>query len=187
MAYYRRSMETPRNLILVGLMGAGKTSIGRQLARQLGLRFVDSDHEIERRTGADIPWIFDLEGEDGFRRRERQVIADLCREDGIVLATGGGAILDPENRDRLRRHGIVVYLCASTDRLAQRVARSSHRPLLAGQDARERLETLFRERDPIYREVADLVVHTDRQSVPATARSIVRRIDAARGDEVAAR
>ena len=169
-------MDTSRNLFLVGLMGAGKTSIGRQLARQLGLRFVDSDHEIERRTGADIPWIFDLEGEAGFRRRERQVIAELAAEDGIVLATGGGSVLDPENRACLRRNGTVVYLCASIDRLVQRVSRSHHRPLLADQDPRTRLEALFRERDPLYREVADLIVHTDRQSVPATARSIVRQL-----------
>ncbi len=176
MPYYRVTMETPRNLFLVGLMGAGKTSIGRQLARQLGLRFVDSDHEIERRTGADIPWIFDLEGEAGFRRRERDVIADLCAGDGIVLATGGGAVIDPDNRACLRRNGTVVYLCASIDRLAQRVSRSNHRPLLEGQDPRARLEALFRERDPLYREIADLVVHTDRQSVAATARAIVRQL-----------
>ncbi len=171
-------MDKSGNIFLVGLMGAGKTSIGRQLARALSLEFVDSDHEIERRTGADIPWIFDIEGEAGFRKRERKVIADLCQRQGIVLATGGGAILAEENRQCLRRHGTVIYLCASLDKLCQRVSRSNHRPLLANEDPRPRLEELFMERDPLYREIADLIIHTDHQSVQATARSIVRQLAA---------
>lgn len=173
-------MDKSENIFLVGLMGAGKTSIGRQLARALSLEFVDSDHEIERRTGADIPWIFDIEGEEGFRKRETKVIADLCQQRGIILATGGGAILAEENRKCLRRNGTVIYLCASLEKLCQRVSRSNHRPLLANkEDPRPRLEALFTIRDPLYREIADLIIHTDRQSVQATARLIINQLESA--------
>lgn len=155
-------------------MGAGKSTVGKRLADTRGMEFVDSDHEIEARTGVDIPYIFEKEGEAGFRRRERSVIEDLTQRDGIVLATGGGAILDPDNRHWLAARGFVVYLHASLEQQAQRTARSDNRPLLkTGADRREILRALFERRDPLYREIADLVVSTDGRN----ARTLVREIE----------
>ncbi|RMG27838.1 MAG: shikimate kinase AroK [Gammaproteobacteria bacterium] len=165
-------MRRPGNLFLVGPMGAGKSTIGRQLARVLGLPFEDSDRVIEARTGVDIPFIFEKEGEAGFRRREKAVIDELTRRDGIVLATGGGAVLDPDNRRRLAARGMVIYLHASVDQQLARTARDRNRPLLQTEDPRARLASLFAERDPLYREVADLVVETDGRSV----REVVQRL-----------
>lgn len=142
-------------------MGAGKTTIGKKLAEQCGLVFVDSDHEIEARTGVDIPFIFEKEGEDGFRKREQLVLESLTAQAGIVLATGGGAVLKTENRQHLKSRGYVVYLHASVGQQFARVERSDNRPLLAHGDRRETLARLFAERDPLYREVADLVLDTD--------------------------
>ncbi len=162
------------NIFLVGPMGAGKTTIGRRLAELRGMEFVDSDHEIEQRTGVDIPFIFDKEGEAGFRRREQQVIEALSARQNIVLATGGGAILDPDNRRVLSARGIVVYLHAGLDQQLARTLRAANRPLLTqATDRRAVLEQLFRIRDPLYREIADLVVETDHR----TARTVVRDIE----------
>ena len=152
-----------RNLILVGPMGAGKSTIGRLLAKELHLPFKDSDKEIEVRTGADIPWIFDVEGEQGFREREQAVIADLCREDGLVLATGGGAVLRQENREALRAGGRVVYLHASVEQQLERTARDRNRPLLRTANPGQVLRDLLALRDPLYREIADVVIETDQR------------------------
>ncbi len=146
------------NIYLVGLMGAGKTTIGRQLAKRLGRSFYDSDHEIVARTGVPIPTIFEIEGEAGFRRREQQTIAELSRLEGIVMATGGGVVLDPENRRCLRDTGWVVYLNVPPAMLYQRTRNDRNRPLLQVEDPLGRLETLHAERDPLYRETASLVV-----------------------------
>lgn len=142
-------------------MGAGKSTIGRLLAKELKLPFKDSDKEIETRTGADIPWIFDVEGEQGFREREQAVIADLCEADGIVLATGGGAVMRPENRSALKRGGNVVYLHASVEQQIDRTARDRNRPLLRGDDPGKVLRDLLAVRDPLYREIADIIIETD--------------------------
>lgn len=165
------------NLFLVGPMGAGKTTIGRALARTLGLPFHDSDREIEARTGADVALIFDLEGEAGFRVRERAVLEELTRRDGVVLATGGGAVLDARNRADLCAGGRVVYLETSVAQQLKRTARDRHRPLLHTPDRRARLEVLMAERDPLYREVADLTVKTDGRGVRAVAAEILERLD----------
>lgn len=141
-------------------MGAGKTTVGRQLAKRLHRRFVDADHEIESRTGVRIPVIFEIEGEEGFRRREAQVIEDLGRECNLVLATGGGAVLDPANRACLRETGMVVYLHALADTLYERTRRDRGRPLLQVDDPLAKLRELLEQRDPLYRETAHLVVES---------------------------
>lgn len=171
-------MNNPGSLFLVGPMGAGKSTIGRQLARALGLEFVDSDREIELRTGVDIPLIFELEGETGFRRRERRVIETLTARKGIVLATGGGAILDPENRRCLGSRGIVIYLHASVDQQLERTAHDRSRPLLQTDDPRGKLEELLRIRDPLYREIADWVIETDACRVRDVVQQIVQQVSA---------
>ncbi|WP_082446337.1 MULTISPECIES: shikimate kinase AroK [Gulbenkiania] len=153
------------NFFLVGLMGAGKTTVGRALARRSGKTFYDSDHEIERRTGVKVATIFDIEGETRFRDRESAVIADLVRLNDIVLATGGGAVLRPQNREALRAHGTVIYLRANIEDLLARTQHDKNRPLLQTADPRAKLESLFAERDPLYREIADIVVDTTQQNV----------------------
>lgn len=159
-------------------MGAGKTTVGKRLAELRGLEFVDSDNEIEERTGVDIALIFEKEGEEGFRRREKLVIAELAQRAQIVLATGGGAVLDPENRQWLSARGLVVYLHASVDQQLNRTARTDNRPLLRGvEDRREVLQRLFDQRDPLYREIADLVVQTDGRNARLLAREIEDHID----------
>lgn len=165
-------MAKSDNIFLIGPMGAGKTTIGRQIAKNLGVDFVDSDHEIEQRTGASIPLIFEIEGEEGFRRREREVIDDLTRRKGIVLATGGGAVLDPANRNHLAGRGTVIYLRASLDHLLKRTARDRNRPLLHTEDPRARLEGIIKIREPLYREIADIIIDTDSNTVRATVRMI---------------
>jgi shikimate kinase len=169
-------MKPAPNLFLVGLMGAGKTTIGRLLARRLKRPFYDSDHEVEHRCGVEIAVIFDIEGEAGFRMRESQVVAELSALDGIVLATGGGAVLDPENRRRLAARGIVVYLHALPADLYQRLRDDRRRPLLATPDPRFKLEQLYAQRDPLYREVADCVVDTGWQSASMLVRELLERL-----------
>lgn len=156
--------EAQQNIFLVGLMGAGKTTIGRTLARKLGLEFIDTDHEIEARTGVSIPVIFEIEGEEGFRRREMQTIADLATRSGIVLATGGGAVLKAENREVLHRQGWVVYLNVPPHLLFERTKHDRNRPLLQVEDPLTRLRELHRLRDPLYREVAHFIVDGSRHS-----------------------
>lgn len=157
-------------------MGAGKSAVGRQLARTLHLTFVDSDDEIESRTGVDIPFIFEKEGEEGFRKREAAAIDDLTRMDGVVLATGGGAVLSADNRSNLGGRGLVVYLYTSVDQQVTRTEKGRERPLLEKGDPREILEDLLQQRDPLYREIADLVVETDGRRVHAVASQIIENI-----------
>jgi 3-dehydroquinate synthase len=159
-------------------MGAGKTTIGRILARKLGKRFIDSDHEIEARTGASIPWIFEIEGEDSFRRREAEVIRDLCAEDGVVLATGGGAVLNAATRAHLKSRGIVIYLRANVNSIMLRVAHDKNRPLLQTADPRRRVEELMAQREPLYREIAQLVIDTGRPNVQSMVQTIMDQLDA---------
>lgn len=164
------------NIFFVGLMGAGKTTIGRSIAKHLDKVFYDSDHEIERRTGVNIPLIFELEGEAGFRRREACVIEELTAMQDIVLATGGGAILSAENRRNLKANGTVIYLRASVHDLWQRTRNDKHRPLLQGGDAKAKLEKLFSERDPLYREVASLIIDTGGQPVQQLVSHIEQKL-----------
>ncbi len=180
-------MDKPQNLFLVGPMGVGKTTIGRHLARALNLEFIDSDHVIEEKCGADIPWIFDIEGEEGFRRRERAAIEELTRRHGIVLATGGGAVLDGANRTDLGRNGTVVYLKASVDRIVARTGKSQNRPLLKTADPRARIEQLLAEREPLYREIADITVDTDRRGIRSTVNFILKHLAAGKGQNRSAR
>ncbi len=159
-------------------MGAGKSTIGRLLAKELRLPFKDSDKEIEQRTGASIPLIFDVEGEDGFRERERAAIADLCRLDGVVLATGGGAVLREDNRNALRAGGRIVYLCTSVDQQLERTARDRNRPLLQAPDPRSVLAGLMAIRDPLYRSIADIIIETDERPPRLVVLEILDRLAA---------
>ena len=169
-------MKHPKNIFLVGPMGAGKSAVGRFLARTLHLSFVDSDDEIESRTGVDIAFIFEKEGEQGFRKREATVIDDLSRMDGVVLATGGGAVVDPENRSHLGGRGYVVYLYTTVEQQVTRTQRGRERPLLEKADPRATLAELLSRRDPMYREIADLVVETDGRKVKSVANEIIEQI-----------
>ncbi|MCJ7555514.1 MAG: shikimate kinase AroK [Gammaproteobacteria bacterium] len=153
------------NIFLVGPMGAGKTAVGRHLGKQLGLQFIDSDQEIQDRTGVDIPFIFEKEGEQGFRTREQAVIDEMSGRNGVVLATGGGAVTVAANRQCLAGRGFVVYLFASVEQQAERTRHSRNRPLLLDCDPEEKLQELFEVRDPLYREIADLVVDTNGRRV----------------------
>jgi len=167
------------NIILVGPMGAGKSTIGRQLSNVLKKEFKDSDHEIIARTGASIPLIFEIEGEEGFRKREAAMINELTQLENIVLATGGGAVLREENRKVLKERGVVIYLFASIDQLFERTSRDRNRPLLQTANPRGKLEELMTQRDPIYREVADMVVHTDERSIKSVIKEILVRLEQA--------
>ncbi len=169
-------MTAPANIFLVGPMGAGKTAVGRQLARALHLHFVDSDVEMEERTGVDIAFIFEKEGEAGFRKREAALIDELTQREGVVLATGGGAVVDADSRRHLGGRGFVVYLHTSVDQQLARTRRGRTRPLLENDDPRTTLETLFETRDPLYREIADLVVETDRRKVRSVTGEIIERL-----------
>ncbi|CAM3086352.1 shikimate kinase AroK [Shewanella loihica] len=157
-------------------MGAGKSTIGRHLAQMLHLEFHDSDQEIENRTGADIAWVFDVEGEEGFRRRETQVVADLTEKQGIVLATGGGSIQSKDIRNNLSARGIVVYLETTIDKQVARTQRDKRRPLLQVEDPREVLEKLAEIRNPLYEEIADVIVKTDEQSAKVVANQIIDQL-----------
>lgn len=171
-------MKGTRNLFLVGMMGAGKTTVGRSLARHLAKEFHDTDHEIERRTGVRISLIFEIEGEAGFRRREAEVLAGMTAMENIVLATGGGVVLDPRNREHLRSRGCVIYLHGQPRDLWQRTRHDKSRPLLQTGDAQARLQELYEARDPLYREVADLVVDTGRQNVNSLVAQVLPRLEA---------
>ncbi|MCE5234285.1 MAG: shikimate kinase [Mizugakiibacter sp.] len=171
-------MNPSSNLFLIGPMGAGKTSIGRALAVRYGMPFVDLDHEIELRTGAAIPLIFELEQEAGFRRREAALLDECSARAGTVLATGGGVVLAEANRRLLAARGFVVYLQAQLDDQMERLARDRQRPLLAAPDRRERLDALNRERDPLYRALADLIVPGRRETVQSACERTAELIDA---------
>jgi shikimate kinase len=166
------------NLFLVGLMGAGKSTLGRQVARRLSLPFLDADIELERRLGVTIATIFEIEGEHAFRDREEALIDELTERSNVVLATGGGAITRERSRHCLHDRGTVVYLHATADTLYARIRNARNRPMLKVEDPRERLAVLYRERDPLYREVADHVIESDRDTVMRFARSLAAGIAA---------
>ena len=169
-------MKHPKNIFLIGPMGAGKSVVGRYLARSLNLSFVDSDDEIELRTGVDIPFIFEKEGESGFRKREASVIDDLSKRENIVLATGGGAIVENDSRSRLGARGFVVYLYTTVDQQVTRTSKGRERPLLQNVDPRIALEQLLLFRDPLYREIADIIVETDGRKVKSVVDEIVEQL-----------
>lgn len=171
--------KTPSNIYLIGPMGAGKSTVGRHLARMLKKRFLDCDREIEERTGARIAIIFELEGEAGFRKRERALLEELTAQDGLVLATGGGAVLDPANRRLLSKRGFNVYLNAPVDLLVSRTSRDRQRPLLQTENREARIKELIEERDPLYREVADMIVTSDKRSAKHVAREILNQLEQA--------
>lgn len=165
------------NIFLVGMPGAGKTTIGRTLAKRLNMTFADSDNELMVRTGVSIATIFEIEGETGFRVRESVTLAELVQRDGLVLATGGGTVLTPENRRLLKENATVIYLRATLGDLWQRTHRDVNRPLLQTEDPRATLEALLRTRDPLYREVAHFIVDTGTQSVARLTTDILARLD----------
>lgn len=169
--------NSAENIFLVGLMGAGKTTIGRTLAKKLGWRFADSDHEIEARTGVRIPTIFEIEGESGFRKRESAVIAELAAGQRTVIATGGGAVLAPENRACLKANGYVVYLEVSPSALFERTRHDKNRPLLQVADPLAKLRELHAARSPFYREVADLVVDGNRTNPQGVVQLVLREYE----------
>ena len=170
------SVNPQTNIYLIGLMGAGKTTVGRQLAKKLGRPFYDSDHEVVERTGVPIPTIFEIEGEEGFRRRETKVIADMTARRDSVLATGGGAVLRQENRDNLKANGFVIYLNAPPHVLWERTRHDKNRPLLRVDDPLRKLQELFFVRDPIYREVADLVVDDGKGNAQAIVQMLAKEV-----------
>lgn len=170
-------MSLPKRVVLVGPMGAGKSTIGRMLAKELGYRFLDSDRIIEERCGANIPWIFDVEGEDGFRERETAMLDELTDEAGIVLATGGGAVMRSENHPLLKKNSVVVYLKTSIEQQVERTRKDRNRPLLQNDDPESVLRNLFEVRDPLYTKLADIVMYTDRKSPRLVVRQLVNRIN----------
>ena len=165
------------NIFLVGLMGAGKTTVGRALARETGKTFYDSDHEVEARTGVRIATIFEIEGEARFRAREHETTTDLVQLDNVILATGGGVVLNPDNRRLLAENGTVVYLRAAIDDLLARTQNDKSRPLLQTANPRAKLAELFEARDPLYREIADVVIDTSRQNVHTLVMRLLQRLD----------
>lgn len=169
-------MANHQNIFLIGLMGAGKTTIGRQIASELSLEFFDSDHEIENRTGVTITHIFDIEGENGFRKRETAMLDELTDKKGIVLATGGGAILRAENRQFLMSRGTTIYLYANIDTLLERTSKDRNRPLLQTEDPKAKLEELLETRDPLYRETADIIIDTGKDSVRLALKEILEKL-----------
>ena len=170
-------MTLPKRVVLVGPMGAGKSTIGRMLAKELGYRFLDSDRIIEERCGANIPWIFDVEGEDGFRQRETAMLRELSDEQGTVLATGGGAVMRPENHELLKKDAVVIYLRTSLEQQVERTRKDRNRPLLQNDNPEAVLRDLFALRDPIYTKLADIVMFTDRKSPRLVVRQLVNRVN----------
>ncbi len=169
-------MKYSGNVFLVGPMGVGKTTIGRVLADQLNQEFFDSDREIEASTGADIPWIFDVEGESGFRLREQRMLNQLTLKSGIILATGGGAVLAEENRRNLQERGVVVYLRASIKQQVERTSRDKNRPLLQTPNPELKIRELMKIRDPLYNEIADIVIDTNRRNPRSVGLEIIRQL-----------
>ncbi|MDF3918942.1 MULTISPECIES: shikimate kinase AroK [Salinicola] len=169
-------MRSLPNLFLIGPMGAGKSTIGRLLAAELQREFLDSDHQIEARCGANIPWIFDVEGEQGFRDRETAMIDELTQRSDIVMATGGGAIMREINRQLLRERGTVVYLATTVEQQIRRTSRDRNRPLLQTANPEQVLRDLFAVRDPLYRATADIIVRTDRRGPRSVVNDILRRV-----------
>ncbi|TDI76826.1 MAG: shikimate kinase [Betaproteobacteria bacterium] len=164
------------NIILVGMMGAGKTTVGKSLASYLNKTFIDTDHEIQKRTGVKIPVIFEIEGEAGFRKREAKMLRELLKIDNIVLATGGGIILNRENRELLRQNGTIVYLRATVNDLWHRTRHNKDRPLLQTLDLQAKLAELYDQRDPIYREIAHIVVESRKQSIRQMVKLLVQQL-----------
>jgi len=177
---YLQCMNRNQNLFLIGPMGAGKTTVGKQLANLLGMEFIDSDLEIQRRTGVDIPTIFEFEGEEGFRKRERAVIEELTASEGVVLATGGGAVLDEQNRRLLSSRGFVVYLQCTPEQQYERTYRDRNRPLLQTEDPLAKLKSLMEQREPFYLQTADLVIMSDRRNAQAVAREIQASLESSK-------
>jgi len=171
-------MNRSNNIYLVGPMGAGKSTIGKHLADTLKLRFYDTDRVIEERSGAEISWIFDLEGEEGFRKREEALVIELCEKHGIVLATGGGAVVSEANRALLSSRGVVVYLKASLEQQIERTERDKRRPQLQVEDRKEKLEELEEDRMPLYAEVADFTIETKGKSIKTVINEIIAYLDA---------
>jgi shikimate kinase len=169
--------SSTNNIFLIGLMGAGKSTVGKVLAKKLGRRFLDADHVIEERCGVKIPVIFEMEGEEGFRKREAQVIREITTEHDIVLATGGGAVLFPDNRQALSEQGTVIYLHANPNELWHRTKGGEGRPLLSNGDARKILENLYAVRDPLYREIADHVIETGKPSVNQLVNTLIMQLE----------
>jgi shikimate kinase len=182
-AAFVSGMLNAGNIILVGPMGSGKSAVGRLLAQRLDLALVDSDAEIEARTGVDIAYIFEREGEAGFRSREAEVLDDITQRRGVLVATGGGAVLDAGTRARLRSRGCVVYLRTSVDQQLARTRRSAQRPLLMSPDPRGTLERLMGQRAALYEEVADVIVDTDGRKVGSVVDEIVRRLESDRSEQ----
>jgi shikimate kinase len=176
MRCYNPFVSANNNIYLVGMPGAGKTTLGRQLAKRMRRGFVDVDHEIEARTGVRIPLIFDIEGEQGFRTRESKVLVELGSQSGLIVATGGGAVLRPENRAALKQSGIVVYLHAAPHLLFERTRLDPNRPLLQVADPKKKLVELFAERDPLYREVADIIVNSPGGGISHLVRQVEREL-----------
>jgi len=170
------AMNIPFNIFLVGPMGSGKSTIGKRLAQSIGVEFLDSDKEIENHTGASIPLIFELEGESGFRHRETQMIDELTQRQSIVLATGGGSILNEQNREHLKTRGKTVYLHTTVNQQLQRTRRDHNRPLLQTENPKQKLAELFKARDPLYREIADVIIDTDGRSIHSVSHEIIRTL-----------
>ncbi|QJC34624.1 shikimate kinase AroK [Enterobacteriaceae endosymbiont of Donacia crassipes] len=173
-------MAKKRNIFLIGPMGAGKSTIGRHLANLLKMDFFDSDQEIERRTGADINWVFDVEGEEGFRKREKKIIDEITKKQGIILATGGGSIQSKETRKILSSRGIVVYLKTTIEKQLSRTKRDKKRPLLKNKQnklAKEILENLAKKRNHLYDEIADIIIKTDEQSAKIVANQLISLLE----------
>ena len=170
--WFRSPMNS--NIFLIGPMGVGKTTIGRHIAEILKMTFIDSDHEIEERTGVSIPWIFEYEGEAGFRKREHAMIDELTKHHNLILSTGGGVVLDIHNRKHLQSRGIVIYLSASIDSLLERTAHNQNRPLLQTTNPRERLETLLKQRHPLYTAIADTIIDTENKSIRQVVKMVLK-------------
>lgn len=164
------------NVYLIGPMGSGKTTIGKRLARKLNLRFLDNDQELEKQTGASVNLIFDLEGEEGFRKRETAMLEKLTTQENILLATGGGAVTRPENRELLRKNGLVIYLRASVSQQLRRLGRDKSRPLLQSVDREEKLNRLAQERNPLYEELADIVFNSPDYGLDAVTRALYKTV-----------